>query len=97
MKILTFAFLSRYHTTSDLISEALAYMQETGADSRATAEWFLERHDELLQEWLPNYQESASEDVDLNNDLWSRQSDTDDFRSRWIWISCVSLSVLCFV
>lgn len=65
-------FLSRYHTTSDLISEALAYMQETGADSRATAEWFLERHDELLQEWLPNYQEFASEDVDLNNDLWSR-------------------------
>lgn len=68
-------FLSRYHTTSDLISEALAYMQETGADSRATAEWFLERHDELLQEWLPNYQESASEDVDLNNDLWSRLTD----------------------
>ena len=68
-------FLSRYHTTSDLISEALAYMQETGADSRATAEWFLERHDELLQEWLPNYQEFASEDVDLNNDLWSRLTD----------------------
>lgn len=68
-------FLSRYHTTSDLISEALAYMQETGADSRTTAEWFLERHDELLQEWLPNYQESASEDVDMNNDLWSRLTD----------------------
>lgn len=68
-------FLSRYHTTSDLISEALAYMQETGADSRATAEWFLERHDELLQEWLPNYQESASEDVDMNNDLLSRLTD----------------------
>ena len=68
-------FLSRYHTTSDLISEALAYMQETGADSRATAEWFLERHDELLQEWLPNYQKFASEDVDLNNDLWSRLTD----------------------
>lgn len=68
-------FLSRYHTTSDLISEALAYMQETGADSRATAEWFLERHDELLQQWLPNYQEFVSEDVDLNNDLWSRLTD----------------------
>lgn len=53
----------------------VAYMQETGADSRATAEWFLERHDELLQEWLPNYQESVSEDVDLNNDLWSRLTD----------------------
>lgn len=68
-------FLSRYHTTSVLISEALAYMQETGADSRATAEWFLERHDELLQQWLPNYQEFVSEDVELNNDLWSRLTD----------------------
>ncbi len=45
-------FLARYHTSSALISEALAYMQNTGADSRATAEWFLTQHKELLQDWL---------------------------------------------
>ena len=45
-------FLSRYHTSSALISEALAYMQNTGADSKTTAKWFLTRHKELLQDWL---------------------------------------------
>lgn len=50
------AFLSRYRTTSALISEALAYMQETGADSRTAAEWFLERHGDFLQKCLPDYE-----------------------------------------
>ena len=45
-------FLSNYQTSSALTSEALAYMQETGADYVETARWFLSEHTELLNEWL---------------------------------------------
>lgn len=45
-------FLSKYHTSSALTSDALGYMQETGADYRATAEWFLAEHRELVESWL---------------------------------------------
>lgn len=46
------AFLSKYHTSSSLTSEALAYMQDTGASYDETAKWFLSQHDELLDQWL---------------------------------------------
>lgn len=46
------AFLSKYKTSSKLTSEALAYMQESGADYVTTAKWFLNEHSELLDEWL---------------------------------------------
>lgn len=46
------AFLSNYYTSSALTSEALAYMQETGADYNETARWFLNAHPELLEQWL---------------------------------------------
>ena len=46
------SFLSNYQTSSALTSEALAYMQETGADYVETARWFLSEHAELLDEWL---------------------------------------------
>lgn len=45
-------FLSKYHTSSALISEALAYIQETGADYSQAGLWLLEQHPELLEEWL---------------------------------------------
>ena len=45
-------FLSNYHTSSALTSEALAHMQDTGDDYNATAKWFLEEHDELIGQWL---------------------------------------------
>ena len=45
-------FLSNYRTSSALTSEALAYMQETGADYVETAKWFMTEHSELLDEWL---------------------------------------------
>lgn len=45
-------FLSKYKTSSSLTSEALAYMQDSGANYRETAKWFLLEHDELLDEWL---------------------------------------------
>jgi glycine betaine/proline transport system permease protein/glycine betaine/proline transport system substrate-binding protein len=46
------AFLSRYHLSSPLISEALAYMKDTGADHASTARWLLGEHPELLSSWL---------------------------------------------
>ena len=45
-------FLSKYRTSSDLTSRALAHMQETGADYNATAKWFLINNDNLLETWL---------------------------------------------
>lgn len=49
-------FLAKYHTSSALTSEALAYMQDTGADYNETAHWFLEEHPELLEQWLSGEQ-----------------------------------------
>ena len=45
-------FLSKYETSSALTSEALAYMEESGADYIKTAEWFLKENDNLIDEWL---------------------------------------------
>lgn len=46
------AFLSKYRTSSALTSEVLTYMQDTGADYKAAALWFLKTNDELLDLWL---------------------------------------------
>lgn len=46
-------FLEKYHTSSALTSEALAYMQETGANYTETAKWFLTEHSEFINQWLP--------------------------------------------
>ena len=46
------AFLKKYQTSSELTSEALAHMQDTGDSHEATAKWFLTEHDELLNQWL---------------------------------------------
>ncbi len=48
-----FAFLSNYETSSDVTSEALAYMQENEAEAEEAARYFLENHQELWTEWLP--------------------------------------------
>lgn len=45
-------FLSKYHTSSALTSEALSYMQETNAGHTDTAKWFLKQHDELIDQFL---------------------------------------------
>lgn len=45
-------FLTKYRTSSALTSEALAYMQDTGSDYNETAIWFLQEHDDLIDEWL---------------------------------------------
>lgn len=45
-------FLSNYSTSSQLTSEALAYMQTTDANYVDTAKWFLGENSTLLDEWL---------------------------------------------
>lgn len=45
-------FLSKYKTSSQLTSEALAHMQETGDNYIETAKWFLRENEELLDQWL---------------------------------------------
>lgn len=47
------AFLANFSMTSAIIGEALAYMQDTGADYQAAARWLLtEAHPELVAKWL---------------------------------------------
>ncbi len=46
-------FLRKYNTTSQLISDALAYMQNNKASFEDTAKWYLKQHDKFLDEWLP--------------------------------------------
>lgn len=60
------AFLSNYETSSQLTSEALAHMQDTGADYVDTAKWFLSEHSELLDLWLEAEDAQVIKDF-LNN------------------------------
>ena len=46
-------FLSKYSTTSQLTSEALAYMRENETDERAAAEWFLKNREDVWTQWVP--------------------------------------------
>lgn len=46
-------FLSKYSTSSELTSQALAYINENDVEYKAAAKWFLSEHDELLNQWLP--------------------------------------------
>ncbi len=45
-------FLSNYRTSSALTSEALAYIEETGADYKTAARWFLNQHRDMVETWL---------------------------------------------
>jgi glycine betaine/proline transport system substrate-binding protein len=46
-------FLSKYRTSSQLTSEALAYIYENNAEYLDCAKWFLTEHDDLIDQWLP--------------------------------------------
>jgi len=46
-------FFSKYKTGSQLIAEALAYLDETKSTHEETAKWLLKENDYLLDEWLP--------------------------------------------
>ncbi|MDD3230099.1 MAG: ABC transporter substrate-binding protein [Oscillospiraceae bacterium] len=55
-------FLSKFKMTSAIISEALAYMNETGADYEKAAKWLLsEAHPELIGQWLDTEQAAILE------------------------------------
>jgi glycine betaine/proline transport system permease protein/glycine betaine/proline transport system substrate-binding protein len=47
-------FFQKYKTGSELISKALAHLDETGETHEETTKWFLKEYDNLLDEWLPS-------------------------------------------
>ncbi|MDR1206464.1 MAG: ABC transporter substrate-binding protein [Peptococcaceae bacterium] len=47
-------FFQKYRTGSQLISQALAHLDDTGATHEETAVWLLKENDNLLDEWLPS-------------------------------------------
>lgn len=46
-------FLSKYSTSSDMTSKALAYIDDNDAEYVEAAEWFLVEYDNLIDQWLP--------------------------------------------
>lgn len=46
-------FFKKYETGSQMIADALAYLDETQASHEETAKWLLTENDFLLDEWLP--------------------------------------------
>ena len=55
-------FLKKYKTGSALVSEALAYLDDTKATHDDAAVWFLKKHDEMLGQWLPSKNEKNLRD-----------------------------------
>lgn len=47
------AFLEKYETTSALVSEALAYMQDNDGSAEKAAENFLKTREDLWTQWVP--------------------------------------------
>ncbi|MCL1994263.1 MAG: ABC transporter substrate-binding protein [Spirochaetes bacterium] len=47
-------FLRRFATGNTLVSEALAFLEETRATHEQAAIWFLLTHDSLIDAWLPS-------------------------------------------
>lgn len=47
-----FAFLQNYHTSSEITSNALAYMQENEVEADDAAKWFLSENVSLWQNWV---------------------------------------------
>ncbi len=50
------AFLSKYRTSSALTSQALAYIEDTGADYKTAARWFLKENRDMVETWLTTEQ-----------------------------------------
>lgn len=46
-------FLRHYQTSSTLTSEALAYMEDRDVSEDEAAKWFLQKHEDLWSEWVP--------------------------------------------
>lgn len=62
-------FLSKYNTSSAMISEALAYIQDTKADYSQAAVWFLQQNEQLIDEWLnPEQAEILRASLDIDKE-----------------------------
>lgn len=48
------SFLRNYTTSSDVISAALAYMQENNLEAADAAVWFLQNYESMWTTWVPN-------------------------------------------
>lgn len=46
-------FLSKYQTNSDLISEALAKMEDDGLSIDEVSTWFLQEYEDIWISWVP--------------------------------------------
>jgi glycine betaine/proline transport system permease protein/glycine betaine/proline transport system substrate-binding protein len=46
-------FFKKYRTGSELVSKALAHLDETKSSYEDTAVWFMKENDSLIDEWLP--------------------------------------------
>lgn len=49
-----YAFLENYKTSSEITNRALAFMQETDADTKEAAMWFFKEYEDLWTTWVPN-------------------------------------------
>ncbi|MGY0693854.1 ABC transporter substrate-binding protein [Virgibacillus sp. FSP13] len=47
-------FLENYHTSNELTSEALVYMNENDAEVKEAAIWWLKKHTDIWTEWVPD-------------------------------------------
>lgn len=47
-----FAFLQKYETSSVLTEEALDYMEETDADEKEAAMWWMKEHEDVWTSWV---------------------------------------------
>ncbi|WZL73293.1 ABC transporter substrate-binding protein [Clostridiaceae bacterium 35-E11] len=47
-------FLRQYKTSSEITSNALAYMQQNEVNAKAAAKWFLKEYEELWTAWVPS-------------------------------------------
>lgn len=48
-----YGFLENYETSSEITNKALAFMQETDADTEEAAMWFFEEYEDLWKGWVP--------------------------------------------
>ncbi len=49
-----YGFLENYETSSEITNRALAFMQDTDADTQEAAMWFFEEYEDLWKSWIPS-------------------------------------------
>lgn len=72
-------FLSNYKTSTKLTSQALAYIQDTGANYEEAAKWFLKENDYLIDEWLSPEKAKNLRDSLTQEGKWMNKDKIFDF------------------